>query len=121
MSELLAGVKIRVQSFEEALNQTGPHSEVYCDPPYLPLSDTADFTNYSAEGFNFENQRQLAVLSMQAVARGATVVVSNHDVPVARNLYESFTIDSFEVRRSVSRGQRGNASEILAVKRPDRT
>jgi DNA adenine methylase len=39
---------------------TGGDVLVYCDPPYLPESKTADFTQYHTEPFTEDNHRQLA-------------------------------------------------------------
>lgn len=50
---------------------------VYFDPPYRPLTDTANFTAYTEELFNDEEQRQLAKFVDEIDKNGARILVSN--------------------------------------------
>lgn len=43
-------IELMCGDFQAALNQAGDDDVVYCDPPYVPLSETASFTSY-AKGF----------------------------------------------------------------------
>lgn len=90
---------------------------VYFDPPYIPLNDTAYFTDYAKEGFTYDQQIQLAELAESLCNRGAKVIISNHDTPVSRELYKNAQIYPIEVRRSISAkgSSRKNASELIAV------
>ena len=90
---------------------------VYCDPPYTPLSETAYFTAYSAGGFGWQEQAELAQMAQRLARRGVQVVISNHDTRGIRELYAGARIFAFPVRRSISRdgSNRGEAAEILAV------
>ena len=108
---------IRVADFRVMMREAGPDDVVYCDPPYIPLSDTASFVEYAPEGF--ADQRDLTAEALAATRRGATVVLSNHDTPLARRLYRrAASISTLEVRRSVGAKSRGNVSELIAVFRP---
>jgi len=90
---------------------------VYFDPPYIPVSDTANFTDYATEGFSYEQQVQLAELAESLANRGVKVIVSNHDTPVSRELYKNAQIYPIEVRRSISAkgSSRKKANELIAV------
>jgi DNA adenine methylase len=106
---------------------------IYCDPPYIELSQTSSFTAYATQGFSADLQEELAILASQASKAGVKTLISNHDVPQARNLYEKGltllgegplknsapcqTIKSFDVRRSISAkgASRKNAPELLAI------
>ncbi len=90
---------------------------VYADPPYVPLSLTASFTDYTAGGFGWSEQEALAQLAGRAAERGVPVVMSNHDLPEVRALYAGALLRSFPVRRSISRdaASRGDIREVLAV------
>jgi DNA adenine methylase len=94
--------------------------QVYLDPPYAPLSVTADFTAYTKGGFDYRCQMELALLAASVADRGARVVASNHDVPEVRGMYErlGFTVHAIEVQRSVgaSAGTRKKVGELLAVR-----
>jgi DNA adenine methylase len=90
---------------------------VYFDPPYIPVSDTAYFTDYAKEGFTYDQQIQLAELAESLCNRGAKVIVSNHNTPVSRELYKKAQIYPIEVGRSISAkgSSRKKASELIAV------
>lgn len=108
-----------VMDFREALARAGAGDVVYCDPPYVPLSATASFVAYAAEGFGVEEQRALANAAREAAERGATVVISNHDTPLVRSLYEGANIRSILVRRLIScTGERNEVKEVLALFSP---
>jgi DNA adenine methylase len=90
---------------------------VYCDPPYVPLSKTANFTSYSAGGFGEEQQLLLARAAEKLKARGVTVIISNHDTKFTAKAYQAARIHRFDVQRFIScnGGNRGKAKEVLAV------
>lgn len=91
---------------------------VYCDPPYIPLNATSNFTNYSADGFNDDDQIRLKNLALELRSKGAKVIISNHDVERARELYSDATkIISIDVSRSISanKDSRGKVKELIAI------
>lgn len=101
-------------------SMTGKQSiVVYCDPPYVPISPTANFTSYCVEGFRHADQLLLADCATQA---SVPVVVSNHDTDVTRQLYHGTDIVSFEIQRSIScvGDSRIKASELLASFKKDK-
>lgn len=113
-----ADVNFVAADFRTLFEQVRPGDVVYCDPPYVPISATANFTSYAAKGFGPADQEDLARLAAKAASRGATVVVSNHDTPLTRELYKgAATMRSVDVRRVISRdgGKRGMVREVLAV------
>ena len=90
---------------------------VYCDPPYVPLSSTANFTSYSANGFSWAEQMALARQAARLAQQGIPVAISNHDTELVRQAYEAAEIEAFEVRRFIScnGNKRDKASEVLAL------
>jgi DNA adenine methylase len=60
---------------------------VYFDPPYAPLSQTADFTSYTSAGFDSDDQRALQELVLELSHRGVFVVLSNSTAPEIADLY----------------------------------
>ena len=90
---------------------------VYCDPPYVPLSSSSNFTAYSKNSFNEESQRHLASLAEKAKNKKVRVVISNHDTEFTKNLYSMSTIHEIQVHRSISSksSTRGQVSELIAV------
>jgi DNA adenine methylase len=109
---------LEIQDFRVTLAQSGDDDVVYADPPYVPLSATANFTDYASGGFSLEDQKDLAACAIQAAQRGATVIISNHDTPLTRELYQDASqIITLQVRRNIScdGNNRGKAKELIAV------
>ncbi|VTO14476.1 methyl-directed repair DNA adenine methylase [Klebsiella variicola] len=48
------------ESYEECMQRADSRAVVYCDPPYAPLTATANFTAYHTNSFNLEQQVLLA-------------------------------------------------------------
>lgn len=88
----------------------------YCDPPYAPLSKTANFTGYAAHKFTLDDQQELAQLAKALAAKGGTVLISNHDTPFIREIYEGATLHAIQVSRTIScQGRsRQKVGEIIA-------
>lgn len=103
--------------FVSLMNRSRRGDVVYCDPPYVPMSSTANFTKYSIDGFTEEQQLLLATRARKLADRGVKVIISNHDNEVTRELYSGATIQTFLVQRNISRdgSNRGQAKELLAI------
>lgn len=116
-SERLAGASFPVADFRAVMAEASHGDLLYCDPPYAPLTETANFAGYAAGGFNEQDQRDLARLAFEACDRGATVLISNHDTPFTREIYDGARIVPIEVQRNVSASgaSRGKAKEIIAI------
>lgn len=117
---VLGRARVTGIDFTRVLDQCGEGDVVYCDPPYVPLSATADFTAYAAGGFGPADQERLAAAASRAAARGALVVISNHDTPETRALYQDADQYYIDVRRNISCNgdNRGLAPELIAVYAP---
>ena len=121
MAAKLQKVQIQHGDFTAAIALASAGDVVYCDPPYADASVAKrSFTAYTSDSFSWQQQQQLVDVSHAAVARGATVVISNHDNEVTRALYKGAEIHSFDVRRSVAADgeARTAARELIAVFRP---
>lgn len=105
--------------FSEALTMTRLGDVVYCDPPYIPTSMTADFTSYHTGGFSSNEQFWLSEILTITAGQGCHVIASNSDTPHGRSLYESFDIHSITAPRSASCKADGRKAvgEIIATLR----
>ena len=104
--------------FLRTMDSAEPGDVVYCDPPYVPLSSTANFTSYSAHSFTLESQRALAAKAAEVAQRGVPVIISNHDTPFTRTIYaDAHDLTCFEVQRHIScdGANRAKAAELLAI------
>ena len=61
---------------------------VYLDPPYAPLSATAQFRSYTAEGFSTADQQQLQRTVIRLARKGCWVLLSNSTAPEVAELYD---------------------------------
>jgi len=106
------------QDFEKLIARTRQGDVIYCDPPYVPLSDSANFTAYSTGGFDLEQQHQLAKLADESRQRGIPVLISNHNTKLTRDIYKTASKRTFfNVRRLISCNgeKRNHACEVLAI------
>jgi len=117
MAKRLQKAILKSLDFEVVMDDARSGDIVYCDPPYQPLSQTASFTAYTSSGFDFQEQIRLANTARRIAERGAKVVISNHDVPEVREIYEGAKIIPIKVRRQISqkRDGRNKVDEIIAI------
>ena len=89
-SQLLQGVHLRVMTFEKALNFAQKDDFIYLDPPYIPLSKTSSFTQYSKGSFSGKEQKCLSKVFRMLDLRGCFVMLSNSDHALTRELYRDY-------------------------------
>lgn len=107
------------ESYDVTLSRAQQGAVVYCDPPYAPLSATANFTAYHTNSFSLWQQQHLAELA-EKLARESRipVLISNHDTPMTREWYQAAQqLHQIKARRSISRNGSGRTQvqELLAL------
>lgn len=104
------------ESYVKTFTRARKNNVIYCDPPYVPLSKTASFTSYAKQGFDLDDQANLANLAEKAASKGVDVLISNHDTTLTRKLYDNATLSSFKVGRFISRNgsNRAKVDELFA-------
>jgi len=106
------------QSYDVSMINVAAGSVVYCDPPYAPLSVTANFTGYHTGSFSAIQQQHLAELAENLHKKQIPVLISNHDTALTRQWYQNATdFHKLQVRRSISRNgsTRTKVDELLAL------
>ena len=106
------------QDFSSVMQQAKKGDVIYCDPPYAPLSPSANFTQYSSGGFNVQQQELLADIATQKSLRGIPVLISNHNTSFTLKTYkQAQKITKFKVQRFIScnGNKRNTAGELLAL------
>ena len=91
---------------------------VYFDSPYVPVSKTALFTGYTADGFTEADQRRLAARAHHLKQNGAHVLLTNSDHPLVRELYPEpfWKVERVEVRGdalNTDGAKRGKVGELV--------
>jgi DNA adenine methylase len=119
-SDTLQGVDVEESDFREVADRAGAGDFVYFDPPYVPLTRTANFTSYYAGGFGQAEQEALAETYRHLDGRGCRVMLSNSDTDLVRELYASYHIIPVEARRAINSqpGKRGPVSEVVVLNYP---
>ncbi|MFR1214936.1 MAG: DNA adenine methylase [Acutalibacteraceae bacterium] len=109
-----ADISITCLDFEEVCEEVRAGDFIYFDSPYIPISATADFTDYTKDGFLPEDHKRLAALFHRLDSVGALVMLSNNDVPLVHELYSGFKIQSLDVKRMINRNaSKRTAKEVL--------
>ena len=109
--------EFKCQDFRETFKSLRTDDVIYCDPPYIPLSETSSFTSYSKDKFDLSDHVDLANEAVQVKRQGLQCLISNHDLELTRELYSEAIIYELLVQRSIaSRSEsRQKISEIVAV------
>lgn len=122
VSKKLQNVIIENIDYQDTLKYIDEDTFVYLDPPYRPLTKTSDFTSYTKDSFNDEDQIKLAKYIKKVDALGGMFLLSNSDpknIDINDNffddLYSNYSIKRIEVGRAInSKGdKRGKVSELL--------
>lgn len=124
-AQILGGQAVRIDHapFTQVLEAAQPGDFVYLDPPYSPMSKTANFRAYTSRGFTAEQQTTLQRVVVALAARGVHVLLSNSVAPEITELYEGnadvlhagLTTYRFPARRAVNSrpDRRGTVDELL--------
>jgi DNA adenine methylase len=109
-------IEIREGDFEKACEDVQTGDFVYFDSPYVPVSQTANFTGYTKDGFTLDDHKRLAALFKRLDGLGAKLLLSNHDVPLIHELYEGYRIESVPVRRGINRvASKRSGKEVIVT------
>ena len=79
-----------------------PGDLIFLDPPYLPVSEYADFKRYTKEQFYEEDHIELAKMVSTLHERGCHVILTNSNHPLVHELYAPFNIDVIQTKRHIS-------------------
>jgi DNA adenine methylase len=120
-SDVLDDIEVYNRDFNYILERAGEGDFVYFDPPYEPVSKTADFNQYQADGFDKDDQKRLRDLAVELDQEGVYVVISNS--PPVGDIYEELTefdIDIVDAVRMVNSDadNRDEVAEIIITNVP---
>jgi DNA adenine methylase len=117
VSATLQNTVLNCQSFEQIVAQAEKGDFIYFDPPYQPISKTANFTGYTKNAFRSEDQERLALTFRKLSRRGCHVMLSNSDSEYVRDLYSKFHIETVKANRAINcKGERrGAVNELLIM------
>jgi DNA adenine methylase len=106
---------IRSGDYNEVLQQADQNCFVYLDPPYYPISESANFTGYVQGGWNAQDQVKLKMACDQLTARGIKFLHSNSSAPFIKDLYKDYKVGIVKASRAINSNgaDRGEIDEVL--------
>ncbi|NLN64794.1 MAG: DNA adenine methylase [Clostridiaceae bacterium] len=104
--------------YTKVLESLPRDSFVYLDPPYDPLTKTANFTKYSSNGFSQDDQIELKEICDELTSGGVKFMLSNSSTEFIKNLYSDggkYNIIEVDAARKVNcvASKRGKVSEVI--------
>ncbi len=108
---------IKCQDFSPTVEKVKKGDFVYFDPPYQPVSKTANFTSYTNSNFGLNDLKRLAKVSNQLTKKGVNVLLSNSSSKHVCDLFSSkyWKIIKIEANRAINSdsNKRTGHSELL--------
>ena len=119
-SRILKNIEILSTDFTYVIEHSDEGDLCYFDPPYLPVSDTADFTSYSKDGFSYMDQIRLRDTCIELDEKGVLFVLSNSYVEELVDKYQEvdhFRVEVVKANRAINSvaEKRGPVDEILVT------
>ena len=111
---------LRVGDYKKILEEKADMDDfIYLDPPFHPVSNTANFTSYTNNGFTLEDQKDLAVIFKELTRRGCKLLLSNSNTEEIRRLYSDYShfTEITNTNRSINAiGSRRTGHEELLIR-----
>ena len=90
---------------------------IYFDPPYQPISNTANFTSYTHRDFTEDDLEKLVDLANKLNSKGCHVLLSNSNSKIVKDLFSEkhWIISEISANRAINSNskKRTGHKEIL--------
>lgn len=117
--EALATATLIVADFSQVTSQLVEGDFAYFDPPYVPVSKTANFTAYASDRFGPDEQERLVRELVTLKKRKVNAMLSNAATDESRVLYgrQGFYVGSLQAARSINSdpSKRGDVEELVVT------
>ncbi len=116
-SRALYNIHLEVLDFRRLPGISRPGDFFYVDPPYAPISKSANFTSYTRGSFDDADQRELAHVFRELTDNGCYCMLSNSYTPFILELYRGFRIEVVQANRAINANanRRGRVKEVVVV------
>ena len=96
---------------------------VFLDPPYVPVSEYADFKRYTKEQFYEKDQRELADMVNTMCKKGVYTILTNSNAPLVKELYGKYPMKVIQTKRHISSKSDTRKGEdvIVTIKPTEKT
>lgn len=81
-------ITIQCGDFEESVKYAKSGDMIYFDPPYQPVNSTSSFTQYTSDGFSYEDLKRLVRVCETLHSAGCMVMLSNSNVDAVEQLFD---------------------------------
>ena len=110
-----ATVHLSSRDYTNVLKTLPKGTFVYLDPPYDPVSDTANFTGYSRGGFSQMDQIVLRAACDELHAKGIKFMLSNSATDFIKEQYAAYNITIVQAKRAINSDstKRGEVDEVV--------
>lgn len=110
-----AEITFSCSDYTDVLAEIPRGTFVYLDPPYDPVSDTANFTGYSQDGFYKDDQIRLRECCDDLTQRGIKFMLSNSATDFIKEQYAAYHITVVKAKRAVNSDAagRGQVDEVV--------
>jgi DNA adenine methylase len=105
VSHILQSKKIQIscRDFTAVLADAKKGDFVYFDPPYQPVSETANFTSYTNRDFTYADLEKLVQVSEKLSDKGCKVLHSNSNTKEVRDLFsKDWKVIEVEANRAIN-------------------
>jgi len=111
-------IKISCRDFSSIIKDAKKGDFVYFDPPYQPVSDTANFTSYTHRDFTEDDLERLADLANRLNSKGCNVMLSNSNSKTVKKLFSSgWRIREIKANRAInSNSQKRTGHKEIIIK-----
>lgn len=116
-AEVLRKAEIVCGDYLEVLRKYAKKGDfIFLDPPYVPISEYADFKRYTKEQFYESDQRDLAQEVHRLVELGCKVMLTNSNHPLVHELYGKYKIEVIQTKRNINRnGDKRNGEDVIVT------
>lgn len=115
ISKYLKKVKILEGDFEKACRYAKKGDFIFFDSPYAPLNPSS-FEAYTKEGFDKGSHERLAKLFHRLHKKGCYCMLTNHNTPFIRELYEKYEIEVISVKRMINCDGKKRVGEEVIIR-----
>ena len=118
-SALLKNTTIICGDYKTVLKENAKTGDfIFLDPPYLPVSEYADFKRYTKEQFYEEDHVELAEEVKRLHELGCHVILTNSNHPLVHEQYRKFSVEVVQTKRYISCNGKGRTGEDVIVTVP---
>lgn len=118
-SVLLKNATIVCGDYKSVLSEHACKGDfVFLDPPYLPVSEYADFKRYTKEQFYEDDHVEMAKEIERLHELGCHTILTNSNHPLVHDLYSAYPIEVLSTKRHISCSGKNRKGEDVIVTIP---